>query len=203
MVEELNTIPQGGTGVTAQSKGATQMWLQMLTKMLSQQQGLLQGTGTPQELPWFKGFQEQIAKYGQNQESELIRQAAARGITGNSLATILGQSQEARNKGILGIINQIYQQAPQQAQTLGSEASNLFKALKGMQLQYLTQKNAQQGQSSINPLQAIMGGLGMAGNIGLGIMGGAQNTQFLNMLRSIMGMGSTSTSTPIASPNIW
>ncbi len=183
----LSRSSGGSTGTVLptgfmQANKAMKTYVEMLKDQISKQYGLTTGAGTPQEMPWFKGFQEAIAKYGQNQDSELIRQAAARGITGNSLSTILSQSQEARNKGILGIINQAYQQAPEKLSQLGSQLSSIRSG---------TQMPQMQTTQGTNPLQSIMGALPMAGNIGLGIMGSNQNQQWLDMLKKFLGQGST------------
>lgn len=144
-----------GTGTFMQANKAMKSWLPMLQQQLAQQQGLISGKGTPQELPWFKGFQEQLMKQGQDQEYELIKQAIARGVTGNSLSTVLGQLQESRGKGILNTINEVYRNAPTEASRIGNQ---MLQIRGGNQIQQPAP--APQNTDWMKLLQPAMAGLG-------------------------------------------
>lgn len=99
-----------------------QLAKQYMDEMLGKSLGLMKGGGTPQELPWFKGFQDQINKGVTAQTSQLLRDATSRGVRGGTLEELLKAPSQSGTEGILKSILSIYQQNPQQTMPFINQA---------------------------------------------------------------------------------
>lgn len=161
----------------------TKQYIQMLRDQMAKQYGLMTGAGTPQELPWFRGFQEGANKQAQQIVDNLLREVTARGMRGGVVEQALQAPVTAATKGILGTISQAYQQAPSTLSDLGRQAVNI----RNTALVPTPQTQSSQPQNT-NWLSSL---IPMIGKAGFGLFSGDQNKELINLLKGILTSGGT------------
>jgi len=146
--------------------------LNMQNFLMNKNFGLLTGAGTPQELPWFKGFQEQINKQKDIQVNQLFRDAMARGIRGGSLEQLLQQPVQGGIQNIIRSILGQYQQAGSNTAGLADTAFKQWAQKFQLMLEYQKMKNKQAQQQFANKMGTFSTGLDVAKDTAAAVMGG-------------------------------
>ncbi len=163
--------------------GSWQLSRQYMDEMLGKSLGLMKGGGTPQELPWFKGFQDQINKATTTQTSQVLRDAMSRGIRGGTLEELLKAPAQAGTEGILKSILSIYQQNPQQTMPFINTA--LQRQGQVEQLDFMKKQARQQEHDTT--LGRIMQMFGMGAGAAQGGLSMLQSNEQMKELMKILG----------------
>jgi hypothetical protein len=152
---------------------------QYMEEMLGKSLGLMKGAGTPQEMPWFKGMEDQINKGVTTQTSQVLRDATSRGIRGGTLEELLKAPSQAGIEGILKSILETYQNNPQQTMPFIKTAFDRQGQIEQMALQD-KQIRDQKHQATLNrTMDIVKMGLG-------GVQGGLSSIQSGKQFEQLM-----------------
>ncbi len=148
----------------------TKLSKKYIEEMLGKSLGLMKGAGTPQDLPWFRGMEDQLNKSTKMQTEQLMRDASNRGIRGGTLEQLLKVPQEEKIQELLRSILSIYQQNPQQTMPFLKTAFDRQGQVDQLSLE-LNKFGQQSEQDSMNMFMRLFG-MGMGG-----IQGGLSASQ--------------------------
>jgi hypothetical protein len=188
----------GSTPSTIPLSRSAKLSDQYMQEMLSKSIGLMKGSGTPQELPWFKGMENELNKRANMRTNQVLRDATARGIRGGTLEQVLKVPQEQNMQELLRAILNVYQRNQEQAMPL----VNAALGRQAQSEQSMNQQNQLSQQASNDSLQMLMKFLGMGmGGVQGGLsmyQSGEQNKQMMELLKSIYGSGGSSSFTDLS-----
>jgi hypothetical protein len=151
----------------------------------------MKGSGTPQELPWFKGMENELNKTADTRTSQLLRDATARGIRGGTLEQVLKVPQEQSMQEILRAILGVYQQNPQQTMPWVKSAMDRKAQMEQMEMARRQAHNQESQQRWNKYMQLGQMGMGAAqGGLSMSQQGN-QFDQIMKMLQGGQGGGSS------------
>jgi len=93
--------------------------------LLDQSLAMTTGRTAPWELPQFKQMMPYLTSQWDRSNKELYQAATNKGISGGSLGAIMGQGEENKNKAILQLIAQMFNQGLDQGSTAWTNFLNM------------------------------------------------------------------------------
>ncbi len=151
--KDKNSYSPSDLGFISNYKGIRNTGMDMFSKMMEDAMSLYSGNKAVTDMPyWGKmeaGYNDMFSK----QLKQLYEQFSSRGISGGTLASIMGNAGEMNAKGIGSLIEQAYQQAMGGGQT----AWNSFLSMRNPNMQVAMKPEEKKNEFDWQKLIPIVG----------------------------------------------
>jgi hypothetical protein len=185
--------------------------MQLISKLLNQDMGVLSGATPFSMTPQFKAIFEGLSKAGEVQDNRLSTDLTAKGITGGAYEQAMSNQSAGRNSGLLDILNKAWGNVRGNAMEEGKAGFSNWSDWYNKMIQVQQMKNQQEAQGKSDPMGMIMKLIPMLGGaVAGGLSGGTLALPVAAGLGAVTtgmgaagvgGSGNKSSGTALSSPS--